>query len=627
MRFAAVILLCAGCSAQQLDDALGAQAELVELDHDVSMYFSAGEARLQVTRHFRNDTDGSRSFAHAIALPDDGVATSFAVEIDGAWQPTAFLDATVAGDSWAELTGVGHGAARTLAMLSGPDHNSVTLDVFALAPRATLGVRYDVRAPAVATDGHWSVEYPTDTEQALIPIQPHLPTVTTALVAGCADLDARFGTFSLGTARTAWALQVDTALKLSQPPVRASVVFVVDASHSQGVAGIAAQLELIPGYLAAVPDAQVEVVLYRRQAERLFGRFEPAEQVAALLRAVPAERLLPGNGSHLDRGAALAASLLAPYSTARVVLFTDDEWRDALDEPAFSAALQSLSADTVVHLVSRRVGKYALSEARNDEHPFAAAIGAHGGIALSIDGHDDDPAVVASTMLGLVRPIRIDGFSIDAPSLQMVDLEVPAVLHEGEPVRLLALTESTLREVKVSGKVWARSIDRTLPLDPELSARVPALALGDAPLSSALEAQEVRAAAMAIGAVSRETSYLFAPPDAAPSAEFDDTLGAGSFDCGGIGGSSSCSIGCSMGVGEPRPDLMPVLRGLLADAAARCGSSASVITIEATGDEVVEVGATGPARDCLVEAGWQLRLTPAFIGHHSYRVTLAANER
>ena len=89
--------------------------------------------------------------------------------------------------------------------------------------------------------------------------------------------------------------------------IERNVVFAIDASHSEGPEGIAAQLELIEPYLANVPDAQVELVICRRHAERLFGRFVPASDVARLLASTQAERLAPGNGSNAPEHRLLVA--------------------------------------------------------------------------------------------------------------------------------------------------------------------------------------------------------------------------------------------------------------------------------------------------------------------------------
>jgi hypothetical protein len=60
-------------------------------------------------------------------------------------------------------------------------------------------------------------------------------------------------------------LEVDVALQLSKLPVRAQVVFVVDASYSVGDA-LAAELEIACACARVVPDAEIELVAYRRAA-------------------------------------------------------------------------------------------------------------------------------------------------------------------------------------------------------------------------------------------------------------------------------------------------------------------------------------------------------------------------
>ena len=72
-----------------------------------------------------------------------------------------------------------------------------------------------------------------------------------------------------------------------------------------------------------------------------------------------------------------------------------------------------------------------------------------------------------------------------------------------------------------------------------------------------------------------------------------------------------------------------LLQGLLAPEVARCGAQLSgeleSIWVEATGDEVVDVGvsASNPAlAACLTEAAWEIRLPTVFDSHRTYRVPL-----
>ncbi len=60
-------------------------------------------------------------------------------------------------------------------------------------------------------------------------------------------------------------------------------MFVVDASKSNAM-GLDGQLTIIRSVLKNAPTAKAEVVVYRRHATRLFGRFANAIDVDALLK-------------------------------------------------------------------------------------------------------------------------------------------------------------------------------------------------------------------------------------------------------------------------------------------------------------------------------------------------------
>ncbi len=142
-------------------------------------------------------------------------------------------------------------------------------------------------------------------------------------------------------------LEIDTAAQLAAMPKHAQVVFVVDASYSVGERGLAAQLAIVRSYLAHVPDAEVELVAYRRRAERVFGTFVAASGFDAALAAAEQHGALElGNGSAIDDGAQLAASLVAARpGPRRVVMLGDELWREALATALATAALAALPKD------------------------------------------------------------------------------------------------------------------------------------------------------------------------------------------------------------------------------------------------------------------------------------------
>jgi hypothetical protein len=617
-----------------------AAAEVVERAHLVSVDFVPGAATLRVTRRFQNTAPTHRGLRLHLPLPEDGVVTGFRTSTrDGALEPAALVSAEEASAQWAHLTAPGLAAPSTLARLDwSPGDDGVEFELFGLPPSELVEVRYDILAPAHYEAGAVSVDVPVPPATSGL-LAPSFPAGLVDEAAGLEDtvrlarawvtdevLDARWGTFPLDAERTLWRLELDVAPVLSRLPVRPAVVFAVDASHSQGPAGIAAQLALLAPYLAHVPDARVEVVLYRRFAERLFGAFIPAAEVAARLASLPPERLAPGNGSHLDRAAQLAAEALARESgERRLVLLTDGALREALTPDVLSASMVGLPADTIVHVVERAAerGERALRTSRDDDTPWARVASTWGGIFARVSGSVADAPQATRAVLELVRPVRLDGFTVDAPGLKG-DLEPEPELEEGEGLRVAGIGAAVPEAVTVTGRLWAREVRFAVTANPTFSSRLPALAVGTPSLRASLSEDELLTASFVSGVLSPVTSFLAAPRDAAPSVIGVDK----GFGVGGVGGiscGSRCSFGtsCAFGASTGSFDAASHLRQLLAPALAECAArhgdaSGATLTIENTWDEVVDVAAHAPSAalaDCLTEVAWNLRLTRAFGAH------------
>lgn len=646
---AAVVSLF-GCSPEDLE-ALNraAVAQVNELNHEVTVRFEDSAARLTVKRRLRNDTGSYQALSKHFDLPDGAIATGLRVGTDGRWAPPATLTSSEeASARWDLLRTPGHAAPSTLGFLEWAGNGGLDFELFGLAPGATVDVEYDLELSPEYAAGERLFDYPREEPEpgwlaprfelgpaTLTEVVDEESTEATAYQLKRRDeprqeVTARWATYPIDTNRTLWRLEVDAAAELGKAPVQPNVVFVIDGSHSEGAAGIAAQLELVAPYLDNARDAQVELVIYRRFAERLFGRFVPASQVPQLLASLPAERLAPGNGSHLELGAGLAAELLARVGgTGRIVLFTDEALRFGFSNELALDALNGAPTDTVLHLVDRSApGSGELTEQRDDTDPLSPIAAAHGGIFLRVGGRALDPVRSADTLLGLVRPVRIDSFEVEALG---VELRVDGELREGASVRQFELAEAPPAEVTLRGKVWARDFKRVVTIDAALANRLPGLAVGDDAVRSSLSDDELRTVAFLSHAVSPVTSYLAAPPDAAPS-----TIGVEGFamrgfglhgiGCGGCGG----SIGCGWGTARVGPDLVAILRVLLAPGVSACerlhgelGDAA--ITVEATGDEVVDVTVASTTPElgaCLTEAAWAIRLGPEFEQHRRYEVPL-----
>lgn len=269
----------------------------------------------------------------------------------------------------------------------------------------------------------------------------------------------RLGRVALVPGRHFARVEVDVARRLSALPERQSTVFVLDLSHTMGPTGIEAQLRLVRAYLSHVPDAEFALVGVRRFAEALTG-FLPASQIEATLsRLENAGELRPGNGSFLDRGAALAVDLLrgrktAPPSSA-VLLMTDNRLRKSFSESLARGVIETLPSNTVVHVAEVR-GEGGLILERDDTHRLFPWARARGGVMVRASG----VVVAKSTELArealyLVRPNRIDHpvftqFGSPGPE------QLAGALREGESIRWMALLDEAPRTTELRGQLWSR---------------------------------------------------------------------------------------------------------------------------------------------------------------------------
>lgn len=634
-----------------------ADAKVSELSHSVAVRFERGAGLLTVTRQLHNDSADYQEVNHLIPLPEGAIATALRIGAGERWQTETLLASDEAEERWNHLTGPGEAAPSTIGLLQWSWGAGVDLSLFGIAPGATVTVEYDLELPPRYEAGSLAFDYPR--EDSWKAPEFHFSRAPAATAEEVRDedpqsnrgvvsfrvrqprpeidrVDARWALYPLA-GRMIWRLELDAAVVLEPAPARPNVVFVIDASHSEGPEGIAAQLELLAPYLANAPDAQVELVLYRRSAQRLFGRFVPAGDVARLLAGTAAEQLAPGNGSNLELGARLAAEALSQLpGPGRIVLFTDERLRDGFSNQAAIAGLARAPRDTVVHLVERQpTGGSLLNESRDDNAPLAPIAAASGGVFLRVGGHPVDPEQAAHALLGLVRPIRIDHFTIEARGLAGDQLDVPTELLEGSTLRLMALAERPPEQLTLTGKIWARDFRRVISIDGNLADRMPGLAIGDDELRAQLTDEEVRAAARSSHAVSPLTSYLSAPPDAAPSTIGVVRVGLGGISGSGVGcyGGSGCgfSFGCTgEGTSGVAPDYPSLLRALLAPGVERCerqygDATLASVSLEATGDEVVAVETAAPSPElsaCITEAAWSIRLSLLFTAHQTYRVDL-----
>jgi subtilisin-like proprotein convertase family protein len=423
---------------------------------------------------------------------------------------------------------------------------------------------------------------------------------------------ARLGRVVASSAHAFSRLEVDVAPQLVPTPVRPQVVFVVDSSYSQGEAGVAAQLDLLAAYLTHVPDAQVELVTYRRRAQRVFSRFVPAKELALAIAAAKTRGAFAlGNGSALDEGARLAVTALADRKgPRRVVIATDELARTTLTPALALAALAALSTDTVVHVVVPRLdGDDRPSLERHDDAAFAGLATRHHGIYVDVQGLPAKTLKeLAPIALELVRPTRIEKLAITGGFTVERD-----VLREGDGLRLMR--DTTHREaptrVVLTGKLWSDPVRREVATTAAFSRDTAAFVFG-ADEHQGLSPAEQMVVALAGRAVSPVTSYVAAEPGTRPSTIGLDlaTLGHGGYGTIGHGYG-----GGGLGMGREQPDLRSLIDASHCIATVRPTTAWAVdLSIETTKDEIVDVIAQtrGPLAACLVEAAWSVRLDTRF---------------
>ncbi len=471
-------------------------------------------------------------------------------------------------------------------------------------------------------------ERPSDGGVAVLELAPPaIPTVA-----------ARLGRVVASPAHAFTRLELDVAPVLRPLPRRPQVVFAIDASHSMGPAGVELQLALVRAYLGHVPDAEVELVVYRRAASRLFGAFVPARELdARLAAAVAADRLAPGNGSALDDAARVAAAALAGRPGPRRVVLVSDalvrpRWADA---PA-RAALAALPADTVVHVVvasPRHGGEPALE--RDDDHALAPLALAHRGILAELAGGRDPGKALPRLTLGLVRPVQLDHVQLrglDRATGRAIELThgrhdrpVPSTLPEGAGLRLVVDHAHAPTRVELTAMIWGERFRRVIDADAAFSRAAAAWVFSEDD-HGALSPAEMMTVAMQGRAVSPVTSYLAIEPGVRPS-----TIGLEREGQGRLGSRSVRAPRVVMGTARTRarPDPAPLLAAGVRACVDRHRPAAGwqlTLELDTSYDEIVDVttpDARAPLAGCLVEAAWAARLTPAFdLGRERFTLTL-----
>ncbi len=398
-------------------------------------------------------------------------------------------------------------------------------------------------------------------------------------------------------------LEIDVAPQLVPTPKKAQVVFVLDTSFSIAEPGVTAQLDLMKAYLTHVPDAEIEIVTYRRRPTRAFGRFVSAADFGDAFAVAKARGTFAlGNGSALDEGARMATSILSDRKgPRRIVLATDELWRSSLTSLLAQAAFAKLSPETVVHVIVPQMDSDDRPQLqRKDTHAFAPLATRHHGIYVDFTGF---PAKTIKSLvpvaLELVRPTRIEflkapGFELESPTL-----------HEGDGVRIMYDKVTAPTSVTLTGLLWSDPVRREVNVTTPFSIQTAAFVFG-ADAHQELTPGEMMKVAMFGRAVSPVTSYVAYEPGVRPSTiGFLRGTGAGSGFGSGHGGLRGGSIT------RRNVDFSRLVETQSCVKSVRPTAPWEVlIHVETTKDEVVDVepSTQTPMALCLAEVIWALRL-------------------
>jgi hypothetical protein len=275
-----------------------------------------------------------------------------------------------------------------------------------------------------------------------------------------------------------------------------------------------------------------------------------------------------------------------------------------------------------VHVVAADEGSPPRID-RDDDHVWAAAVRATGGLAWSASAGPapDESKARSEVFEELARPLRIDKIRYEMPNLSLEDLAPPETLVEGQGFEDLRISDKPVGWVRADGELWSSPVQTVLVWNAAENKLWSALAFGSSVASDLSEAEEMVLAKRG-GAVSPVTSYVSATPGARPP--FEPMLSGGS-SCGvGIGRSARGSSHCG---GLPARDNLDDLLGtMLKPRFAACGGGAkhAEIDLETTRREVVDVtradveGAGGDVARCLEQAVWDLDL-PSEFARYTFR--------
>ncbi len=345
----------------------------------------------------------------------------------------------------------------------------------------------------------------------------------------------RFGKVDLVENKHFQRIEFDASSELSKLARKHRVVFVIDRSRTMKQEGVDAQLRLAKAYLANAPKAQFEIVLYDRRAIATSDSFLAANQFDAHVKSLrKSGKLVPANGSFLDRGLNKAKRVLAREIGSRhIVAFTDNRLRTRWKTAKVTQALRGMGG-VVVHVAQVGGLQSDFAITRNDKHRLYSLSTLTGGVVVNVDGlslarttHLNDEAEY------LVRPNRIDNVLFNGKRQE-------DSISEGQGIRKMEALKQADNEVRLSGQLWTREVSFSAKEEERLNVATAGFVFSH-DLYEPLTDAEKFVVAMYGKAVSPVTSYLAVEPGVRPSTDgilrgSGSGFGAGGGRLSGLGG-------------------------------------------------------------------------------------------
>jgi hypothetical protein len=621
------------------DEVIGTRFEIAERTHSALVRLDRGHATIIVTRTVENAGPKSDQALFGIDIPQGAVATRLrtaGVNARGetTWFEGELMEAEEAARKYKELTGIGGYYPKDPALLSWRTQTHLALQVFPVTARSQKTVEYTLRMPASYENGAYVLKLPalgTETLPAKVRVVAEhegdrivangVEIAPSATVSAANEIllkleprvvspiDGALASFEFAAKRNLVHARIAAAPKLSQTPMGASVVVLVDTSRSvENV--LDSELAAARAYLSQFPGANVELMTFDRKVHSPFGGALPVKEALSRLYALVPQA---ANGSQVDDALARADAALAraPAGAARrILLITDLRTRESLGAERFG--VRSLSSGAILHIATLTDGAASLT--RDDESPWATLPRKTGGLFWHATAMAQLDGPGRAVFEELVRPKRVDKLVVKGLPAEFTTEDT---LDEGAGIEYLGLADAGSPSVSLEGELWSRPVKWRSAASADEAKRWAALVFGTTRISD-LDEKEQMTLAMHGRAVSPVTSYLAIEPGVRPSTEGleHDTIGHG--DGIGTGQGFGNGHGRLGGHHTTRVDRETFLKKELASALSYCkATGGATADVQTTLIEIVDLSVTlatpdARAQSCVVEQLWNVMLPSSF---------------